>query len=60
LLDEGLDYLTESWVCAIYSRLEWWPVNLRKTSDGRRKRGSLARAIGGNYRVKLPDDHRIG
>jgi hypothetical protein len=43
LLDEGLDYLTEPWVCAIYSRLERWPVNLRETCGGRRKRGSLAR-----------------
>ena len=28
LLDEGLDYLMEPWVCAIYRRLERWPVNL--------------------------------
>jgi hypothetical protein len=60
LLDEGLDYLTEPWVCAIYSRLERWPVNLRETRGGQRKRGLLARAIGGNYCGKLPSDHRTG
>jgi hypothetical protein len=51
------NYLAEQAGSAIYSRLERWPVNLRETHGGRRRR-LLARAIGGNYLGKLPGDHR--
>jgi hypothetical protein len=52
------NYLAEQAGSTIYSRLERWPVNLRETRVGRRRRRLLARAIGGNYRGKLPGDHR--
>jgi hypothetical protein len=54
------NYLAEQAGSAIYRLPQWWPVNLRETRDDRRKRGSLARAIGGNYRGKLPSNHRTG
>jgi hypothetical protein len=52
------NYLAEQAGSTIYNRLEQWPVNLRETRDGQRRRRLLARSIGGNCRGKLPDDHR--
>jgi hypothetical protein len=55
-----LEYLAESRVCSIYRPLERWLVNLGSHGGGRRGRGALAEAIGGIYRGKLTDDHRMG
>jgi hypothetical protein len=57
-VDWMLEYLTEPRACSIYRALEWWPVNLSSRGGGRRG-GALAQAIGGNYRGKLTDDHRM-
>jgi hypothetical protein len=55
-----LDYLAEPRVRSIYSVLERWPVNLKKTCDGRRGKRLLALAISGVHRGKLTSDERVG
>jgi hypothetical protein len=57
---EAREYLAEPRVCSIYRALERWPVNLSSHGGDRRERGALAQAIGGIYRGKLTDDHRMG
>jgi hypothetical protein len=47
-------------VRSIYSVLERWPVNLKKTCDGRRGKRLLALAISGVHRGKLTSDERVG
>jgi hypothetical protein len=41
------DYLEEQAGSAIYRLPQRWPMNLRETHGGRRKRGSLALEISG-------------
>jgi hypothetical protein len=50
----------ELMACSIYRALERWPVNLSSRGGGRGEGGALAQAIGGIYRGKLIDDHRMG
>jgi hypothetical protein len=52
------NYLAEQAGSVIYSRLERWPVNLRETRGGRRRRRLLARWFVAYYRGKLSNDHR--
>jgi hypothetical protein len=59
LLDYVLDYLAEPRVCAIYSVLERWPVNLMETRGGRRGGGALAQMISGFHHGGLTSDHQI-
>jgi hypothetical protein len=47
-------------VCSIYRALERWAMNLSSRGGGRREGGAMAQAIGGIYRGKLTDDHRMG
>jgi hypothetical protein len=54
------NYPTELMACSIYRALERWPVNLSSRGGGRGEGGALAQAIGGIYRGKLIDDHRMG
>jgi hypothetical protein len=46
-------------VCAIYSVLERWPVNLMETRGGWRGEGALAQTISGFHHGGLTGDHRI-
>jgi hypothetical protein len=55
-----LDYLAEPRVRSIYSMLERWPVNLKKTRGGRRVRRALSRELGGFHCGELTGDGQMG
>jgi hypothetical protein len=54
-----LDYLAELRVRSIYSMLERWPVNFKKTHGGRRVRRALSRELGGFHRGELTCDEQM-
>ena len=53
------DYLAELRVRSIYSVLERWAVNLKKTRGGRRGKRLLALAIRGVHRGRLTGDEPV-